>query len=318
MLTATYQASFEGFAATGAGVGKEEAAGLMRSAVGLARGAFGGPGKRGKVALSLGAYGAVMVPSQEYSGAYDVERRTREGLRKWHQERIEVFLPREEDEEGHSWGEIDMVAFETLPKVDEIAAVRDVMASIGKEVGKENSRPFWVTCVFPGTENKLPDGSSIRETVNAMLGRNGSQLPKGIGMNCTAVGKIESLILEFEVAVKTLVESGEVEEWPSLVVYPDGTAGEVYDTTTKEWVEKEGRERSQVSRCLKMVRYCNLWLTLRKGPWDETIFDVVKRVRDRGLWREILVGGCCKTSPEDISKLRKRIDAISLPRFSDG
>jgi len=71
ILTATYQASYEGFARSG--VSEDEAERSMRSAVLIARDAFMSrlDGKRGKVALSLGAYGATMIPGQEYSGAYD-------------------------------------------------------------------------------------------------------------------------------------------------------------------------------------------------------------------------------------------------------
>ena len=52
--------------------------------------------------------------------------------------------------------------------------------------------------------------------------------------------------MELEDAVKELVESGEVEEWPSFIVYPDGTVVEVYNTTTKEWVIMEGGRQNEI------------------------------------------------------------------------
>jgi homocysteine S-methyltransferase len=42
--------------------------------------------------------------------------------------------------------------------------------------------------------------------------------------------------------------------------------------------------------------------------WDEMLMGIVDRARGRGGWKSILVGGCCKTTPLDIAKLRKRID----------
>jgi homocysteine S-methyltransferase len=108
-----------------------------------------------------------------------------------------------------------------------------------KELGRND---FWISCVFPGEENCLPDGSSVKEVVKAMLGDRKSMewgTPMGVGINCTKVGKVEGLISEFEREVGELVEKREIEEWPSLVVYPDGTDGEVYNTTTKVW-EKIG------------------------------------------------------------------------------
>lgn len=195
----------------------------MRDGVSIAKAAAG----NGKVALSLGAYGATMIPGAEYSGAYDEERRSVKGLREWHLERIEAFK--------ECWDEVEYVAFETLPRIEEVRAVREVMGEVGKKA-------FWIACVFPGEGNRLPDGSSVREVVDAMLEGEG-RMPVAIGINCTRVGKVEGLVEEFAEAVKVLGREGEV----GLVLYPDGTKGEVYNTSTKEWEKVEGVEQSEVS-----------------------------------------------------------------------
>jgi homocysteine S-methyltransferase len=240
ILTATYQASYEGFERSG--VEEEDAEEAMRWGVSLARKAFETVRKeKGKVALSLGAYGATMMPSQEYSGKYDADHVMREQLREWHKRRLEVFSGSED-----CWGKVDIVAFETLPVREEILAVREVMDGLGK--GSE--RGFWISCVFPGQGNVLPDGSSVKEVVDAMLERReGARSPMGVGINCTKVGKVEGLIEEFEGAIGELVENGEVDEWPSLVVYPDGTKGEVYNTTIKEWekVDEELKDSVRIT-----------------------------------------------------------------------
>jgi len=283
ILTATYQASFEGFALTDLSITEDVAAKLMRSAVTIT--ADAGKGK-GKVALSLGAYGATMVPSQEYSGAYDENHMTVSQLRDWHLRRLGVFLPGKDGVKS-VWGQVSFVAFETLPRIEEMLAVREAMGNAQLGDGK---KPFWISCVFPGEGNVLPDGSTVREAVKAMLEkREDVEVPMGIGINCTRVGKVESLIEEFEEAVGELVSKGQA-EWPALVVYPDGTMGEVYNTSTKVW--EKGDTDQQV------------------GSWDEVLFEIVKRTRERGLWEEIFVGGCCKTTPTDVAKLRKQIDAL--------
>jgi homocysteine S-methyltransferase len=265
ILTATYQASFEGFAKSG--VSEDDAGKSMRSAVSIARAAFGANGDReagrareGKVALSLGAYGATMIPSQEYSGEYDELHVTVKQLRDWHFRRIRAFFPVTEgfeesgigngmEEKKTCWGEVDFVAFETLPLLREILAVREVMCAVAKLANGEE-KGFWISCVFPGEENCLPDGSIVKEVVRAMLGkREGARTPMGVGINCTNIEKVEGLIGEFESAMKELVENGEVKEWPSLVVYPDGTNGEVYNTTTKEWETQEESGANSVSPC---------------------------------------------------------------------
>jgi len=123
LLTATYQASFEGFSLQGVEV-REEVEGLLRGAVSIAEDALkeGGKnsGKDGKVVLGLGAYGAIMRPSQEYTGKYDEERATTKGLKDWHEERLRVFSDHEE-----TWRKVKNVAFETVPLLLEIEAVRE-------------------------------------------------------------------------------------------------------------------------------------------------------------------------------------------------
>lgn len=237
----------------GKGIGKEQARKYMRSAVKIAKNSFISTAReekgreRGKVALSLGAYGAVMVPSQEYTGVYDAEHIGRDRLAGWHAERLDVFMDGPEKEEGdveeeNCWDNIDIIAFETIPRLDEISAVRDVMATVASEVGEKNTKPFWISCVFPGDTNHLPDGSNVRDVVSAMLARGErGAVPMGIGLNCTAVRKVEGLVLEFEDAVGGVLGDGDGDEgdWPCLVVYPDGTDGEVYNTTTKEWEVKD-------------------------------------------------------------------------------
>lgn len=285
LLTATYQASFSGFKGTildgqneGKGIGEEEAGKYMRGAISIARSSFrkedeGEKSGKGRIALSLGAYGATTIPGTEYSGLYDEGHTTVTQLAKWHLERLHVFLPSTQDssdenlarEKTRCWGEVDMIAFETLPTRNENLAVRKVMES----VPEENMRPFWIACVFPGEENFLPDGSTIPEVVEAMLGDGKGKVPNGIGINCTKVSKLNSLILEFENATGEVLEKEGREEWPALVVYPDGTKGEVYNTTTKEW-EMVGKRESEVSFRLQeftlflfFFRGLGFWVLLR-------------------------------------------------------
>jgi len=56
------------------------------------------------------------------------------------------------------------------------------------------------------------------------------------------------------------------------------------------------------------VRFFGISADHDQVPWDEEIFEIVSRARERRLWKSIFVGGCCKTTPDDIGKLRKRID----------
>ena len=58
--------------------------------------------------------------------------------------------------------------------------------------------------------------------------------------------------MEFEGVMSEMVRKGEA-EWPVLVVYPDGTDGEVYDTVTKEWVKSAEGSKNEVSLILQIL-----------------------------------------------------------------
>ena len=72
-----------------------------------------------------------------------------------------------------------------------------------------------------------------------------------------------------------------------LVIAPNGSNGLHYDNVTQTWVgDKEDH-----------------------GVWDEEVWAIVQAAKQRGRWKGIVVGGCCKTGPSDIASLRKRIDS---------
>ena len=324
LLTATYQASLEGFAATprkaspmirsgkgqndgntigcsGEETGKQiyherEAAELMRSAVPPARKAFTSTATLGKVALSLGAYGATMRSSTEYSGDYvPDEMKNTDGLARWHERRLRIFR-----DDTTAWGDVDFVAFETLPVIGEVRAVRQVMGRCNTGFDQKN---WWVSCVFPNDDLKLPDGSTVEELIKVMLGggpRDGQQ-PWGIGINCTSIKKLKALVLRFGAAVNRILRGPPGESpnreltWPWLVIYPDGAQGLVYNTTSRTSDTAKPDRKAQTT-----------------SSWAEEVAEIATCAGQRGLWQGILVGGCCKSTPEDIAGLRTRLLNINL------
>ncbi|OJD40742.1 homocysteine s-methyltransferase [Diplodia corticola] len=233
LLTATYQVSIESFARTKTpdfpnGIPKDSITPYLTRAVDIAEQAS----KHGtaELALSLGPYGASMVPGQEYGGKYDAEHDTEESLYQWHLERLRLFAAVEKLEKR-----VQYIAFETLPRLDEIRAVRRAAQAAGVST-REGGPCLWISCVFPAETENLPDGSTIDQVVEAMLGRLGDGcMPWGIGVNCTKIHKLPGLIQKFEHAVRKLHIVDPLHNMPTLVLYPDGTNGEVYNTTTKRW-----------------------------------------------------------------------------------
>jgi len=247
----------------------------MLSAVQTARDAFAG--RPGLVALSLGAFGATMIPSTEYSGEYGTM--SEQGLFDFHLERLSVF------KNSKDWREIDLVAIETIPRLEEARAAMKAVNKIARD------REYWISCVFPNEDQRLPDGTEVEPLVKTML--EGDRPPFAIGINCTKVHKLTGLIQRFEQAAQPSSL-----DLPRLVIYPDGaTGGKVYDTTSQQWVggddddEEEEEEEEE------------------DDPWDKQIFNIVAETTSRGKWKGVIVGGCCKTAPTHIKRLRQRLDS---------
>jgi homocysteine S-methyltransferase len=109
-ISASYQASFAGFASLG--LDRHRAAQLMRRGVALAaraREETPGGGPRW-VAASVGPYGAVLADGSEYRGDYGL---TVAQLREWHRPRLAVLAD----------AGADLLAIETIPCAAEAEAV---------------------------------------------------------------------------------------------------------------------------------------------------------------------------------------------------
>jgi homocysteine S-methyltransferase len=106
--TASYQASFEGFARLG--LDRGESADLMRLSVALARRARDEAAPESWVAASVGPYGAYLADGSEYRGDYDLDVA---GLREFHRPRLDVL--------GDAGA--DVLAVETVPCLAEVEAL---------------------------------------------------------------------------------------------------------------------------------------------------------------------------------------------------
>ena len=308
VLTATYQASVEGFTLTNPRYTREDAERHMRSAIPLARAAFAPastpsalsstapPGKKARVALSLGPYGATMTPAgTEYTGLYPSEMDSEAALRKWHADRLRIFAL-----DDASWSAVEFVSFETIKRSDEVRAIRGAVSDVVVS-GSTRTKPWWISGVFPSEEVEETD---VRQWVRTALGpvrdaaAADAYLPRpwGIGLNCTRIGKVERIVRIMEEEVALLVRNGGfTDEWagtrsrrPWLVLYPDGTKGERYDPAAKQWVQKTEERPGR--------------------PWEDVLSGLVKRVRTEGdAWEGLIVGGCCRTGPGDITALERKV-----------
>ena len=159
--SASYQASFEGFARRG--LGRREAAGLMRRSVDLARAAraeMSGDGRTRWVAASVGPYGAALADGSEYRGRYGLSVRE---LAAWHRPRLEVL----------AGAGPDVLALETVPDIDEAEALMAAISGLGI--------PAWLSYSIAGERTRA--GQPLSEAFAVAAG-----VPEvvAVGVNCCA------------------------------------------------------------------------------------------------------------------------------------
>jgi len=206
ITTASYQATFEGFAREG--LSQAQAAGLLRRSVELAiasRDSFWSqPGnRRGRqrpiVAASIGPYGAYLANGAEYTGAYVLDEAE---LRAFHRERFKVLA-----DTG-----ADLLACETIPSVREATALASLL-------DETPSALAWFSFSCRDGE-RISDGAPFLDCVRALASH--AQIA-AVGVNCTAPRFVESL-LRAAAGVTT----------KPLIAYPN--SGERYEAATRRWL----------------------------------------------------------------------------------
>jgi len=200
--SASYQASFEGFARRG--LGRRDAAGLMRRSVDLARAAraeMAGDGQARWVAASVGPYGAALADGSEYRGRYGLSVRE---LAAWHRPRLEVL----------AGACPDVLALETVPDVDEAEALMAAISGLGI--------PAWLSYSIAAGRTRA--GQSLSEAFAVAAG-----VPEVVaaGVNCCAPSDVPTAI----------AAAREVTDKP-VIVYPN--SGEEWDARRRAWT---GRSR---------------------------------------------------------------------------
>ena len=207
-ITASYQATFQGFAARG--LDRAAAAGLLRRSVELAGEARAryraerAPADPGPllVAASVGPYGAWLADGAEYRGRYGLERRA---LCDFHRERLEVL-----------WSASpDLLACETIPDLVEVEALADLV--------HEAAATAWLTfsCADGG---HLRDGTPVEEAAAIADATPGLV---AVGVNCTAPEHVEELVARIAATTPK-----------PIVVYPN--TGESWEAGTGRWLAATG------------------------------------------------------------------------------
>ena len=184
--TASYQASFDGFAARG--IDRRDATALLRRSVELARAARdeAGGGDR-YVAASVGPYGAALADGSEYRGRYGLSVAA---LTRWHRPRLEILAD----------AGADLLALETVPDVDEAEALVGLVRSVGV--------PAWLSYTIDGTKTRA--GQALADAFAMAAG-----VPEivAVGVNCCAPDDVLPAIGVANVGKPVIVYPNSGERW---------------------------------------------------------------------------------------------------------
>ncbi|MCK7625698.1 homocysteine S-methyltransferase [Streptomyces sp. RS10V-4] len=198
-ITASYQATFEGFARRS--TGPEETAALLRRSVTLAREAAsraradGVPGPL-YVAASAGPYGAMLADGSEYRGRYG---RSVDELERFHRPRLEVLAA----------ARPDVLALETVPDADEARALLRAVRGLGV--------PAYLSYSVAGDRTRA--GQPLDEAFGYAAD---ADEVIAVGVNCCAPDDADRAV---RIAARVTGKP--------VVVYPN--SGERWDATARAW-----------------------------------------------------------------------------------
>jgi homocysteine S-methyltransferase len=220
--SASYQASFEGFARRG--LDRREAAGLMRRSLDLARAAraeMAGDGQPRWVAASVGPYGAALADGSEYRGRYGLSVAE---LAAWHRPRLEVL----------AGAGPDVLALETVPDIDEAEALMAAISGLGV--------PAWLSYSIVGERTRagqpLAEAFAVAASVPEVV---------AVGVNCCAPADV----------LAAIAAAREVTGKPVLV-YPN--SGEEWDARRRAWTGRSrysaGQPRQWIAAGARIAGGC--------------------------------------------------------------
>lgn len=168
---------------------------------------------------------------------------------------------------------VDGFAIETFPRLDEILAVMEVLVEEAENV------PYWISVTLDSVGTGMADGTPLARLSEVVRG---NEQALAVGVNCVPRG----VVMQALGVLRDSMQDWPEEERKGLVVYPN--SGEVWDGVRKVWIKGEGVEGGQA-----IEEWMEEWVGL---TWQN------------GKGERILVGGCCRVEPEEISSMRVWLD----------
>ncbi|WVO14800.1 hypothetical protein L204_102439 [Cryptococcus depauperatus] len=266
---------------------------------------------RSGIALSFGPYGSTLQPGQEYGGVYPppfgpsitsnffpaasrAEEREQvvQALAQYHLVKLQAF--------GDLLKQVEWIAFETIPVLHEVYAIRRAMSLLRLELRiNQNAESrtwwddikYWITSPYPqGFHPQLSESgkhTDAQQVMQALFDDSETSVPDGVGINCTNPSYLATLTKQM-----TLHLPASINKKPWFVLYPDG--GQIYDTTARNWtIAPQSPANAE--------------------EWAASVGSLAIEMADAKrdgnyVWEGVIVGGCCKSSFVEITALRKFVD----------
>lgn len=226
-ITASYQATIEGFARRG--LSRTESLALMQKSVKIAQDArdefwakeANRAGQvRPLIAASVGPYGAFLADGSEYRGNYGL---TKQELKDFHRPRAEALIA----------SGADLLACETIPCLIEAQALIELLSEFSNTYA-------WFTFSAKDHEH-ICSGEKMADCAVYL---NQFEQVAAIGINCTSPLYIPSLIREIKKnSNKPIIvypNSGEVYN-PETNTWHGETSCEAFGTQSRDWFENGAR-----------------------------------------------------------------------------
>jgi len=213
------------------------------------------------IVASIGPYGAFLANGAEYSGEYG--DMSIDKLCEYHREMLEYFAASDD---------VDCIAFETIPKFEEVKAI----LKLADEVLSNCRKEFYITLSCKNSA-MLADGTPLTDVFTYMLSEDFSKTVRdcfvATGCNCVPFEDVAEFISN---ANKTAV-SLNVEPL-TLIVYPNyGFENDMSDVS--QYVFKKSSEK-----------------------WAQAVEKWCLFTNVRGI------GGCCSTGPEEVAQICKIVE----------
>ncbi len=299
IVTATYQATFQGFAERGLGEADAEAAfGRGVELAVRARDHFWARARRRSrlrrlrplVAAGVGPYGASLADGSEYRGDYGIGA---EALESFHRRRWRTLAR----------SAADLIACETIPTLAEVRALA--------RLADEFRKPAWISFSCPD-RGRLADGTELEEAVAVAAAAPGVF---AMGVNCTAPGNATELVAAIAAGTEKAV-----------VAYPN--AGGKWDPKAKRWGAAEvgagepetGAEGGEAGTGEPAGAGASGGTGESAGAGASAGTDEsADQARGRLDWATAClewraagadaVGGCCRVGPAAIRRMRRALEA---------